>query len=255
MKIPADWQADENLLQQRIVLVTGAASGIGAAIARRAAAAGATLVLLDKSVPGLEQTYDAIESAGGPQPAIYPMDLEGASEKDYLDLAETLQREFGRLDALVHNAAMLGALIPLAHYDAELWLRIMQVNLNAPFLLTRCCLPVLMQAEEASVVFLSDTVARQGTAYWGAYGVSKAGLENLSQILAEETETNTRLRVNCLDPGPVATHMRSIAYPGEVPDRARSPEAVAEALLYLLGPESRGVSGQRFELNSDPVIV
>ena len=242
MHIPDDWSPADIFLQDRIILITGAANGIGAALAHACAVRGATVVLLDKVVRGLEQVYDRIEAAGAPQPAIYPMDLEGAAEKDYFDLAATLEREFGRLDGLVHNAAMLAALVPMAHFDAELWYRILQVNLNAPFMLTRACLTPLMQSQDASIIFSSDSVGRKGKAYWGAYGVSKAGAENLMQILADELETNTAIRVNSVDPGPVATALRNLAYPGENPERLAKPEDVVRPYLYLLGADSRGIT-------------
>ncbi|MGD8935224.1 MAG: YciK family oxidoreductase [Thiogranum sp.] len=248
MHIPDDWSPATTLLRGRIILITGAGSGIGAAVAERCAAHGATIILLDKVVRNLEQVYDRIEAAGAPQAAIYPMDLEGATEKDYFDLAATIEKEFGRLDGLLHNAAMLGALIPVGHFESELWYRILQINLNAPFLLTRACLAPLMQSPDASVVFSSDSVGRKGKAYWGAYGVSKAGCENFMQILADELETNTRIRVNSLDPGPVATAMRNLAYPGENPERLARPDDVVLPYLYLLGPDSGGINGQQFDI-------
>jgi NAD(P)-dependent dehydrogenase (short-subunit alcohol dehydrogenase family) len=247
MHIPDDWSPADTSLQDRIILITGAANGIGAALAQACAEQGATVVLLDKVVRSLEQVYDRIEAAGAPQPAIYPMDLEGAAEKEYFDLAATLEKEFGRLDGLVHNAAMLGALVPMAHFEADLWYRILQINLNAPFMLTRACLAPLMQSPDASIVFSADSVGRKGKAYWGAYGVSKAGAENLMQILADELETNTPVRVNSVDPGPVATAMRNLAYPGENPERLAKPEDVLRPYFYLLGADSRGISGQQFD--------
>ena len=219
MQIPDNWQPRKDLLKERIILVTGAGTGIGAAVAKSCARYGATVILLDKVIRNLEQVYDAIESASAVQPAIYPMNLEGASEKDYLDLATTIEKEFGRLDGLLHNAAMLGALIPIAHFESELWYKILQVNLNGPFLMTRSCLNLLQQSNDASVLFSSDSAGKQGKAYWGAYGISKAASENLMQVLADEMEANTSVRVNSFDPGPVATAFRSLAYPGENPDR------------------------------------
>ena len=236
-----------DLLTGRIILITGAGDGIGRAVARSCAAHGATVVLLGRTIAKLEAVYDDIDAAGLPQPAIYPMNLEGATPKDYDELAATLQREFGRLDGLVHNAAILGSLAPLAHQDIELWFKVMQVNLNAPFLLTRACLGLLMQAPDASVVFSADQVGRKGRAYWGAYGVSKFGIEGMSQILAQEMETNTHVRVNTLDPGAVRTRMRTLAYPGENALANPEPDVVVPAYLYLLGPDSRGVTGRQFE--------
>jgi NAD(P)-dependent dehydrogenase (short-subunit alcohol dehydrogenase family) len=248
MQIPDDWQPRKDLLKERIILVTGAGNGIGAAVAKSYAQYGATVILLDKIVRNLEQVYDAIESASAVQPAIYPMNLEGASEKDYLDLAATIEKEFGRLDGLLHNAAMLGALIPIAHFEAELWYKILQVNLNAPFLMTRACLNLLLQSNNASILFSADNVGRRGKAYWGAYGVSKAGIENLMQLLADEMEANTSVRVNSFDPGPVATAFRNLAYPGENPERITRPEDVVAPHLYLMGPDSKGVTGKQFYL-------
>lgn len=240
------YQPPHDLLNDRVILITGAGDGIGRAVAQACAAHGATVILLGRTIAKLEAVYDTIEQAGHPQPAIYPMNLEGATAKDYADLAATLEREFGRLDGLLHNAAILGALSPIAHQDADLWFKVMQVNLNAPFLLTRACLGLLMQAPDASVVFSSDSVGRQGRAYWGAYGVSKFGIEGLSQILAQEMETNTQVRVNTLDPGPVRTRMRTQAYPGENALANPAPEEIVDAYLYLLGPASKGITGRQY---------
>ena len=248
MQIPDDWRPRNDLLKERIILVTGAGTGIGAVVAKSFAQYGATVILLDKIIRNLEQVYDAIESATGIQPAIYPMNLEGASEKDYLDLAATVEKEFGRLDGLLHNAAMLGALVPIAHFESELWYKIMQVNLNAPFLMTRACLNLLLQSDDASILFSADSVGRQGKAYWGAYGVSKAASENFMQVLADEMEANTSIRVNSLDPGPVATALRSLAYPGENPQQLAKPEDVIAPHLYLMGPDSTGITGKQFSL-------
>jgi NAD(P)-dependent dehydrogenase (short-subunit alcohol dehydrogenase family) len=174
------------------------------------------------------------------------MDLKGAAPADYITLAETLQREYGCLHGLVHNAAMLGALTPMSHYDDQLWFEVLQTNLNAPYLLTRNCMELLRCAPDASVLFMADRVGRRGRAYWGAYGVSKAGIENFSRLLAEELEDNTNIRVNTYDPGPVRTALRLIAFPAEDRDALPLPEQVITPCLYLLGAVSRGVSGRQF---------
>ncbi|MEJ2644724.1 MAG: YciK family oxidoreductase [Gammaproteobacteria bacterium] len=241
-----NWQPEPELLRDRVILVTGAGDGIGKACARSFGAHGATVILLGRTIRKLEAVYDEIEQAGHPQPAIYPLDLEGATVKHYEELAATVEREFGRLDGLLHNAAMLGALTPMTHYETALWYQVLQINLNAPFMLTHACLPLLMRTDEASVVFTSDRVGRKARAYWGAYAVSKFGLEALMQILADETEVNTRLRFNSVDPGPVHTRMRTLAYPGEDPRTLLQPEDVVKPFLYLMSPASDGVTGQQF---------
>ena len=241
-----NWKPRPDLLHERLILVTGAGDGIGRAAAVSFAAHGATVVLLGRTIGKLEDVYDEIEKAKYPQPAIYPMNLEGATPRDYEELALTLEREFGRLDGLLHNAAMLGTLTPIAHYDIELWYQVMQTNLNAPFLLTQACLGLLMSATDASIVITSDQVGRKGRAYWGAYGIAKAGLENFMQILADELENNTSVRVNSFDPGPVRTRLRLQAYPAEDRSNLARPEDVIKPLLYLMGPDSRDITGQQF---------
>ena len=244
--IPAGWTAAPDLLKNRTILVTGAANGIGRALVNAIAARGASTILLDKDVHGLELAYDEIVALGHPEPALYPLDLQGATADDYAALAATLEKEYSGLDGLVHNAAQLGALVPLANFEDEMWFQTLQVNLNAPYLLTTACLGLMNLSADASIIFSSDTSGRQGKAYWGAYGVSKAGLEGFMQILADELEANTPIRVNSIDPGPVRTGLRRLAYPGEDAATLNAPEDVVDPFLYLLGPDSRGITGQQF---------
>ena len=241
----ADWQPAANLLHERIILVTGAANGIGLAITKTMARLGATVIMLDKDVHGMEQAYDEIVAAKHTEPALYPMDLQGATPDDYTQLAATLLQEFGRLDGLVHNAAMLGALTPLANFNHELWLQTLQVNLHAPYLLTTACLDLLKTSKDASILFTTDETGRKGKAYWGAYGVSKAGLEGLMQTLADELEGDDTIRINSIDPGPVLTSMFRIAYPGISSAELATPADVTTPFIYLCSRESKGITGQQ----------
>ncbi|CAK0751983.1 Uncharacterized oxidoreductase YciK [Gammaproteobacteria bacterium] len=241
------YQAPADLLRERVILITGAESGLGRATALACAAHGATVVLLGRNETMLEQAYDAIEAAGYPRPALVPVNLETAAFHEYTQLAEHLERELGRLDGLVHNAATLGVLSPVAHYNPEIWARTLQVDLHAPFLLTRACLPLLTRGPDSSVIFVSDTVGRRGRAFWGAYAVAKAGLERLMEVMADELE-NEPVRVNSLDPGRLRTLLRARAYPGEDPNTVPLPETAVAPLLYLLGPESQEVRGQTLTL-------
>lgn len=238
-----DFQPPPNLLEDRIILVTGAGDGIGRMASMAFAEHGATVILLDKSLPLLEQIYDEIEEKGFPQPAIYPMDLQTANPDDYVTLGETLEKEFGRLDGLLHNAAQFKLLSRIDDYDIETWFQVMQINLNAPFIITQECLPLLRQSASASVVFTSDTVGRKGKAYWGAYGVSKFGIEGLMQTLAQELD-NSAIRVNSIDPGPTRTKMRHLAYPGEEKTDSKPADALAPLYLWLMGDDSKQVNGQ-----------
>jgi NAD(P)-dependent dehydrogenase (short-subunit alcohol dehydrogenase family) len=240
----ADYQPASNILKDRIILVTGAGDGIGRAAALAYAQHGATVVLLGKTVAKLEKIYDEIEAAGCATPAIYPMHLEGATPHDYDELADVMESNFGRLDGILHNAASLPYLSRLKDYEQEDWFKVMQVNLNAPFQITQACLPLLGKSEDACVVFTTDAVGHRGKAFWGAYGVSKFGIEGLTQILAAELENST-IRVNCIDPGPTRTAMRKRAFPGEDNASLKTPDTLAPLYLWAMGPDSRGTTGQR----------
>lgn len=225
----------ESTLNNRVILVTGATGALGSAVAKACALAGATVVLLSRTIPRLEKLYDTIVAAGGPQPAIYPLDLAGASEKDYADLADTLERELGALHGLVHCAAELGNLGPLADVTGERWQRLLHVNLTAPFLMTRELLPLMIKSGSGSAVFVGDSSVGAGKAYWGGYGVAKIALEGYARILADETESHG-LKVHHFIPGPIKSPIRRSAYPAEHPESLAPPEIPAGQILALLGP-------------------
>lgn len=243
-----DYQAPADLLSDRVILVTGAGSGIGRAAALAYAAHGATVILLGRTTSKLEEVYDEIEAAGYPQPAIVPMNLEGAAVKEYEEMAMTIEETFGRLDGILHNAAILGARSPVELYDPETWNKVMQVNATAPFLLTRALIPLLRKSDGASVVFTSSGVGRRAKAYWGAYAVSKFAIEGLSQLLADELDDERHnIRVNSLNPGATRTNMRAHAYPAENPMQNPAPEDLMPIYLYLMGPDSKDVTGQQLD--------
>ena len=239
-----DYTPSPELLSNRVILVTGAAEGIGHAVAMACARHRATVVLCDKDQRDLEPVYDEIDAAGGPEPAILPLDLEPADEKSFLGAADLVGRELGRLDGLAHCAAFAPFLSRIDDYDATEWQRVLRINLTAPFLLTQACLPLLRAAEDASIVFTADRVGRKGMAYWGAFGAAKFGIEGLMQTLAEETRDSGNLRFNSIDPGIVRTGLRARLYPGEDPSGLPGPDTVADKYLYLLGSDSTEVTGR-----------
>lgn len=245
--VPAGYEPAPGLLAAHVVLVTGAGDGLGRATALACARAGATVVLLGRTVAKLEKAYDEIKAAGGSEPAIYPLNLAGATWNDYEQLGESLQREFGRLDGLAHCAAHFKSFAPLATVEPRDWLESLQVNLTGPYALTRHCLPLLEKAGAASVAFVSDACGRGARAYAGPYGVAKFAVEGLARTWALELEA-ARVRVNTLDPGPMDTALRRKGYAGT--DRAPSPEAAARALLWLLGPDSAPATGNAFSLRA-----
>jgi len=239
------YHPDSALLTGRNILVTGAGDGIGRALAIGFARFGATVILLGRKVKKLEAVYDEIENAGYPQPAIYPLDLEKAPTEAFDQLGTVLAENFEQLHGVVHNAAMLGQHSPMLAIDPQMWQQVLQTNLTAPFLITRSCYNLLKAAPTASVVFTSDAVASHGRAYWGTYAVAKAGLDNFMQIIADEWENSTRIRVNSLDPGPVLTWLRRQVFPGEDPQDLPSPEDCLLPFLYLIDGQHHALRGER----------
>lgn len=242
MSIAENYFPVANLLQGRVILITGAGQGLGKAAALAFSAHGASVVLQGRKTPKLESLYDEIVKRGAPQPAIFPLDLQTASDLDFDGLAHAIQREFGRLDGILHSAVHFTPLTPLAHQTLDQWLALLRINLAAPFALTRACLTLLKAAPDASVIFTSESHARAPKAYWGGFAVSKAGLHTLTQIWADEF-SGTKVRFNTLIPGPVATPQRRQSHPAESPAALPSADSLMPAYLFLIGPDSQGTSG------------
>ncbi|MQU05134.1 YciK family oxidoreductase [Pseudomonas helleri] len=241
-----DYTARPDLLKGRIILVTGAGRGIGAAAAKTYAAHGATVLLLGKTEANLIQVYDDIEAAGHAKPAVIPFNLETALPHQYDELAAIIESEFGRLDGLLHNASIIGPRTPLEQLSGENFMRVMHINVNAMFMLTSTLLPLLKLSQDASVIFTSSSVGRKGRAYWGAYGVSKFATEGLMQTLDDEVENVSAVRSNSINPGATRTSMRAQAYPAENPQNNPEPQDIMPVYLYLMGPDSTGINGQAF---------
>jgi NAD(P)-dependent dehydrogenase (short-subunit alcohol dehydrogenase family) len=249
--IPADWRdyrPSAAAFADRVVLVTGATSGIGRAVAHALVTAGATVILHGRSERTLEELYQELKPLG-PEPAVAVLDLERAQGPQYQALTQEIESRYGRLDGLLHNASILGDRSPIEHYDIGVWQRVLLVNLTAPFILTRCLLPLLNASQDASLLFTTSSVGKRGRAFWGAYAASKAGTENLAEVLADELE-NTPIRVNAVNPGATRTRMRKRAYPAEDATKLTSPDTLTAAYLYLLGADGRGIRGQRFDLQA-----
>ncbi|MDE0348186.1 MAG: YciK family oxidoreductase [Gammaproteobacteria bacterium] len=236
-----------DLLRDRVVLVTGAGAGIGRAAALAYARHGADVVLLGRTRAKLEAVFDRIVAETATKPVIVPADLATLDEAAADNLAEAIRDDYARLDGILHNASVLGPRVPVAHYPAAAWAEVMHVNAMAPVLLTRALLPLLEAAPDASIVFTSSGVGRVGRAYWGAYAVSKFATEGLSQTLADELESAGRVRVNALNPGGTRTAMRAAAYPAEDPATLPEPQAHMDLYLYLMGPDSAGVTGRSID--------
>ena len=243
-RIPDNYSPAPDLLKDRIIMVTGAGDGIGATAARTYAKHGATVALLGRTQKKLEAVYDAIEQDASPTPIIAVMDFAKAQADDYQAVADSLQKEFGRLDGLLHNAGLLGTLSPIEHYNPATWLEVMHVNVNAQFILTQALLPLINNSADPSIVFTSSGVGRKGRAYWGAYAVSKFATEGLMQVLADELDS---ARVNCINPGGTRTAMRKTAYPGEDPNALLTPADIMQPYLYLIGPDSKNISGKSYD--------
>ena len=239
-----DFQPTDNFLLNKTILVTGAGDGIGAKVAVTYASYGATVVLLGKTIAKLEAVYDKIEATGAPKPAIYPLDLEGACDKDYDELALVIKNELGQLTGILHNAAYIADSTSIKHYDTIQWQRELHVNLTAPFMLTRACLDLLKASNNPRILF---TTHQARSAYWGAYGVAKAGIECLMQILADELSGEHAITVNAIAPGELHSPLMLRAYPGKSPSNFAEIETVLPTYLYLMSQDSGGLSGKIYD--------
>ncbi|KGM56856.1 short-chain dehydrogenase [Lysobacter arseniciresistens ZS79] len=229
-------------LDGRVVLVSGAAGGLGSAAAKACARAGATVVLLGRKLPRLNRVYDAA-AALGPEPVLYPLDLEGAGPDDYQELASRLEQEFGRLDGVLHCAAEFRGLTPLLQTDPATFARAIHVNLTAPWWLSQACLPLMARSPDAALVFAMDDPERVGKANWGGYGIAHHGLAALVGMLHGEL-ANSSVRVAGLRPGPMRTALRARAYVDEHDRAARDPETRAQACVTLLSAAGAAHRGQ-----------
>ncbi|MBA6296524.1 YciK family oxidoreductase [Colwellia sp. MB02u-9] len=239
-----DYTITPQILANKTILVTGAGASIGRQAALTYAELGATVILLGRTVAKLEAVYDEILAKGYPEPAIVPLDLKGATKKNYIDLAATIDNQFGQLDGALLNASILGELTPFNQINQQTWQDVMQVNVNAQFLLAQALIPVLLKADHASLVFTSSGVGNKGKAYWGAYSVSKFATEGLMQVIADEYE-NSSLRTNVVNPGATNTDMRSVAYPAENKAEIALPKDIMPLYVYLMANDSKAVNGER----------
>jgi NAD(P)-dependent dehydrogenase (short-subunit alcohol dehydrogenase family) len=239
-----DYTITPQILANKTILVTGAGASIGRQAALTYAELGATVVLLGRTVAKLEAVYDEILAKGYPKPAIVPLDLKGATKQNYIDLAATIDNQFGQLDGALLNASILGELTPFNQINQQIWQDVMQVNVNAQFLLAQALIPVLLKADHASLVFTSSGVGNKGKAYWGAYSVSKFATEGLMQVIADEYE-NSSLRTNVVNPGATDTDMRSVAYPAENKAEIALPKDIMPLYVYLMANDSKVVNGER----------
>ena len=247
MIVSRDHIFKEGELKDKVILVTGANRGFGLAITMDLSKAGATVIMLGRDLGSLEYAYDAVVDAGYNEPILYPLDLEGATPENYQELQDNVLEKFDKLDGLIHNAAILGAQMPIEQYDIKLWYSTLQINLSAPFMLTQFLIPALVKSEDARILFLSSSVGREARAYWGAYSVSKFGIEGFAKTLSEELE-KTNISVNTVDPGKLRTEMRRTAYPAEDSSTVPMPEEKSAAIVYLLSNLSPKMNGEQLTI-------
>lgn len=240
------YQPQKNLLQNRIILVTGASDGIGREAALTYAEYGASVILTGRNEEKLRRVAQEIESAGGIAASWYTLDLLTCTPASCHELAQRISTHYPRLDGVLHNAGLLGEVRPMDEQDPEIWQQVMQVNINGTFFLTQALLPLLLNSESGSLVFTSSSVGREGRANWGAYAVSKFATEGMMQVLAEEYQ-NRHLRVNCINPGGTRTKMRASAFPTEDPQKLKTPADIMPLYLWLMGDDSRRKTGMTFD--------
>ena len=248
MNISSEYKVTKGELKGKVIMVTGANRGFGLAITMDLAKAGATVIMLGRDLGSLEYAYDAVVDAGFEEPILYPLDLEGATPENYQELQDNVLEKFGKLDGLIHNAATLGTQMPIEQYDIKLWYSTLQINLSAPFMLTQFLIPALLKSDDARVIFMSSTVGREARAYWGAYSVSKFGIEGFAKTLSEELE-KTKISVNTVNPGKMRTEMRRAAYPAEDSSTVPLPEEKSQAIAFLLSSSSPKINGEQLTIS------
>ena len=240
------YQPQLDLLQNRIILVTGASDGIGREAALTYSRHGASVILLGRNDDKLRAVAQEIDHAGGIPARWYTLDLLTCTPQSCQQIAQQIRLHYPRLDGVLHNAGLLGDVVPMMEQDPEIWQQVMQVNVNGTFMLTQALLPLLLQSESASLIFTSSSVGREGRANWGAYAVSKFATEGMMQVLAEEYK-NRHLRVNCINPGGTRTKMRASAFPTEDALKLKTPADIMPLYLWLMGDDSRRKTGMTFD--------
>ena len=236
-----------NLLKGKTIVISGAGSGIGRQASKTFADYGANLILLSKDQEKLESLYDEIKQDESNNVIIQPFNFKDSTEKDYQEIVNAINEEYPALDGLLNNAGVLGEKKPLEQYSYESWKNVLQVNLDASFLLTKNLLPLLKKSESSSIIFTSSGVGRKGRAYWGAYSISKFATEAMMQILSDELQNTSSTRVNCINPGAVRTKMREAAYPAEDPNKNPTAESIMISYLYLMSDMSLDISGHSID--------
>ena len=241
------FKADPNSFQDRVILITGATSGIGRSLALGLAQLGATVLLLGRNVAALEALYDEIESLGHPEPGIIPFDLSQKDPERLATLKRVITERYGALHGLIHNAAILGDRVPFEHYKMTTWAEVFHTNLEAPVAMTQALLPLLQQSQKSALIFTTSSVGYSPRAYWGAYAASKYALEGVATLLSEELENTTDIRVSVVNPGATRPKMRQAAFPSEDPESVKPAEDLLTLSTYLLNPDSGAPRGYRFE--------
>ena len=244
MTLPKNYQAQQNVLKEKVILISGGGSGIGKSAGLIFAEHGADLILVGKNPAHLESTYQEFLDKNLKPPLLHIMDLEKSNENDFQEINTVIEKEFGKLDGLLNNAGILGDKTPLENYKIDVWKKVFDINVHAPFLLTKSLLPVLKAAENSSIIFTSSAVGKRGKAYWGAYSLSKFATESMMQIFSEELENTSNVRVNSIDPGRVRTKMRAAAYPAEDPLSLVDAKDIMNAYLYLMSNDSLETKGE-----------
>tara|TARA_R110000868_G_scaffold31675_5_gene116048 strand:- start:4034 stop:4792 length:759 start_codon:yes stop_codon:yes gene_type:complete len=228
-----------NAFNNKSILITGCTDGIGKAVALECAKHNANLILLGKNARKLDKLKTEIQELYNNTPDLLLFDLEKAGFEHYEELANTLSQKHQKLDILLHNAAILGVKTDINNYPILDWFKTMQVNLNSPFILTQTLLPLLKKSNQAELIFTTAPEGFNSQAYYGAYAISKAGINNLAEILSLELESNTNINVNTINPNKVLTKLRNKSFPGEDKRNLLLPENIVGYYLYLMSNPDR----------------
>ncbi|MDA9815123.1 SDR family NAD(P)-dependent oxidoreductase [Gammaproteobacteria bacterium] len=249
MKIKNSYE--KNFLAEKNILITGASKGIGREVAMSLSKYGANVVLLARDENNLDALYDEIVNTHKTSPMIIKCDLNDLDENKAQEIANVLSENISCLDGLIHNAAILGKMASMIDYDLITWNKVIQTNLTSSYLLTKFLSPMMEQSTNPRIIFTSSGVVKKGRAFWGAYAVSKTAIKSMSEILQDELEPISNIKVFNFDPGATRTSMRAFAYPAEDPESLKNASSLIDYYLWMLSDFSNHTNNRYIEFNQD----
>ena len=246
-----DMNFDLNLLKNKNILITGASNGIGKSLSENLSKYGANVIMLSRNENALDAVYDSLKKIYKTDPCILKCDLENIDDEKSQEIANIISKNYQNLDSIIHNAAILEKMSGIESFDLQTWDKVMRVNLTSAFILSKYLIPLMKSSTTPRIIFTTSSVGKKGKAFWGAYSVSKAGVNALSDILSDELESISNIKVFNFDPKATKTNMRAMAYPAEDPSAIKNPDQLINYYLWMLSEKSSSAIERYIEFGQD----